>query len=69
MRMAPTARGQSIFLHTPMGRFGEPRELVGAGIFLSQRKASGFLTGSDLRVDGGFRRNDLIPIRDQDEIN
>lgn len=50
----PTARGQSIFQHTPMGRFGEPRELIGAAVFLASAHASGFVTGIDLRVDGGF---------------
>jgi NAD(P)-dependent dehydrogenase (short-subunit alcohol dehydrogenase family) len=37
-----------------MGRFGEPSELVGAAIFLASSAASGFVTGADLRVDGGF---------------
>jgi NAD(P)-dependent dehydrogenase (short-subunit alcohol dehydrogenase family) len=50
----PTARAQSILGHTPMGRFGEPSELVGAAIFLASYAASGFVTGSDLCVDGGF---------------
>ena len=50
----PTARTQAIWSHTPMGRFGEPRELVGAAIFLASHQASSFVTGSDLRVDGGF---------------
>ena len=49
-----TARGQVILGHTPMGRFGTPAELVGAAIFLASEKASGFVTGIDLRVDGGF---------------
>ena len=40
--------------HTPMRRFGEYRELVGAAIFLASEKASSFVTGSILRVDGGF---------------
>ena len=48
------ARAQSIFAHTPMKRFGQPQELVGAAIFLASRRASGFVTGIDLRVDGGF---------------
>jgi len=51
---SPTARGQSIFGHTPMRRFGEPRELVGAAVFLASHKASSFVTGADIRVDGGF---------------
>jgi NAD(P)-dependent dehydrogenase (short-subunit alcohol dehydrogenase family) len=50
----PTPRAQSILGHTPMGRFGEARELVGAAIFLASTKASSFVTGIDLRVDGGF---------------
>ena len=37
-----------------MGRFGKPDELAGAVIFLASAKASGFVTGLELRVDGGF---------------
>ncbi len=51
---SPTARTQSILGHTPLGRFGKPEELVGAAIFLASNAASGFVTGADLRVDGGF---------------
>jgi NAD(P)-dependent dehydrogenase (short-subunit alcohol dehydrogenase family) len=40
--------------HTPMGRFGEPHELVGATIFLAAERASSYVTGALLRVDGGF---------------
>jgi len=50
----PTARTQSIMGHTPMERFGEPRELIGAAIFLASSRASSFVTGADIRVDGGF---------------
>jgi NAD(P)-dependent dehydrogenase (short-subunit alcohol dehydrogenase family) len=50
----PTARTRSIWNHTPMGRFGEAKELIGAAIFLASEKASSFVTGTDLRVDGGF---------------
>jgi len=50
----PTPRAKSILAHTPMGRFGQPSELVGAAIFLASGAASGFVTGIDLRVDGGF---------------
>ena len=49
-----TARGQAVIARTPMGRFGEPRELMGAAVFLASGKASGFVTGTDVRVDGGF---------------
>lgn len=51
---SPTARTRSIWSHTPMGRFGQPHELVGAALFLASRKASSFVTGTDIRVDGGF---------------
>lgn len=47
-------RVASIFGHTPMNRFGEPSELVGAAIYLASEKASSFVTGTILRVDGGF---------------
>jgi len=50
----PTPRGRSIFSHTPMARFGEPSELVGAAVFLASQNASSFVTGTDIRVDGGF---------------
>lgn len=51
---SPTPRTKSIWGHTPMGRFGESRELVGACVFLASHAASSFVTGTDLRVDGGF---------------
>ena len=51
---SPTPRGKVILSHTPMARFGTPTELVGAAVFLASEKASGFVTGIDLRVDGGF---------------
>lgn len=51
---SPTARTKSILGHTPMGRFGVADELVGAAVFLASQKASSFITGTDLRVDGGF---------------
>lgn len=40
--------------HTPAGRLGEPDELVGAVVWLASEAASGFVTGSIVRVDGGF---------------
>jgi NAD(P)-dependent dehydrogenase (short-subunit alcohol dehydrogenase family) len=51
---SPTPRAQAILGHTPLNRFGEARELVGAAIFLASAAASSFVTGADLRVDGGF---------------
>ena len=51
---SPMPRTKSIWGHTPMGRFGESHELVGACIFLASHSASSFVTGTDIRVDGGF---------------
>jgi len=51
---SPTDRTKAIWAHTPMNRFGEPRELIGAAVFLASHQASSFVTGTDLRVDGGF---------------
>ena len=50
----PTPRANSILGHTPMGRFGQPEELMGAVIFLASPRASSFVTGADFRVDGGY---------------
>lgn len=51
---SPTPRAASILGHTPMARFGEATELGGAAVFLASPTASSFVTGIDLRVDGGF---------------
>lgn len=51
---SPTERTRQIWSHTPMQRFGEAHELVGAAVFLASPHASSFVTGADLRVDGGF---------------
>ena len=51
---SPTARTKSILGHTPMARFGDSSELIGAVIFLASARAASFVTGIDLRVDGGF---------------
>ncbi|MDO3677709.1 SDR family oxidoreductase [Paenibacillus ehimensis] len=47
-------RVESIMRHTPMNRFGEAEELQGAAVYLASEKASSFVTGTVLRVDGGF---------------
>jgi NAD(P)-dependent dehydrogenase (short-subunit alcohol dehydrogenase family) len=47
-------RVASILGHTPMRRFGESCELVGAAVYLASHAASSFVTGSILKVDGGF---------------
>lgn len=48
-----TPRGDEIILRTPMGRFGEAREVAGAAVFLASEAAS-FVTGAVLAVDGGY---------------
>jgi len=48
-----TDRGREFLMRTPMGRFGEVQELVGAAIYLASDAAS-FVTGSILVVDGGI---------------
>jgi NAD(P)-dependent dehydrogenase (short-subunit alcohol dehydrogenase family) len=47
-------RRKSIFSHTPMARYGEPNELSGALLWLASEKASSFVTGAVIPVDGGF---------------
>lgn len=51
---SPTARTGKILAATPMGRFGEAKELDGALLFLVNNDAAGFITGVVLPVDGGF---------------
>jgi NAD(P)-dependent dehydrogenase (short-subunit alcohol dehydrogenase family) len=48
-----TPRGQTILAHTPMARFGEPGDLVGAVTWLLS-PASSFVTGIVVPIDGGF---------------
>ena len=48
-----TGRGREFILRTPMKRFGQLEELVGAAVFLASDAAS-FVTGTVLVVDGGF---------------
>jgi len=48
-----TERGQEFLVRTPMGRFGQPDELVGAAVFLASESAR-FVTGKVLAVNGGF---------------
>lgn len=49
-----TERSVKIINNTPMGRFGEASELVGAVLFLASDSASSFVTGVVLPIDGGF---------------
>lgn len=50
----PTERTNKILAGTPMGRFGESKELEGALLFLVNEKAASFVNGICLPVDGGF---------------
>lgn len=50
----PTERSHKILSQTPMGRYGEPEELVGSLLYLVSEEASGFVNGIVLPIDGGF---------------
>ena len=50
----PTARTGKILAATPMGKFGEINDLVGATLFLLSNEAAGFITGICIPIDGGF---------------
>lgn len=50
---SPTPRGETIIAHTPMKRFGEAEELIGAAVWLCSDAAK-FVTGIVVPVDGGF---------------
>jgi len=47
-------RVAQIMQHTPMNRFGEPPELVGAALLMLSGRAGSFMTGASIYVDGGF---------------
>ena len=47
-------RVAAIMGHTPMQRFGEARELIGATLLLASQEAGSFITGSEIVVDGGY---------------
>ncbi len=49
-----TARSEKILNHTPMNRFGETDDLIGTLLWLVDNKASGFVNGVVVPVDGGF---------------
>ncbi|MEE8056601.1 MAG: SDR family oxidoreductase [Pseudomonadales bacterium] len=46
-------REDAILRHTPMARYGNPKELMGAVLWLAS-SASGFVTGAEIAIDGGF---------------
>ncbi|SVD14232.1 uncharacterized protein METZ01_LOCUS367086, partial [marine metagenome] len=47
-------RVESIMRHTPIDRFGNKDELIGATLLLASDKAGSFITGHELIVDGGY---------------
>lgn len=49
-----TKRGQDVIDHTPMEKFGQAKDMCGAIRFLIDERASGFVTGVTIPVDGGF---------------
>lgn len=49
-----TPRAAKIIAHTPMGKFGEPQDLLGALLWLVSSEAAGFVTGTVIPIDGGF---------------
>jgi NAD(P)-dependent dehydrogenase (short-subunit alcohol dehydrogenase family) len=49
-----TERSNKILNSTPMGRFGDPKDLIGTLLFLVDEEASGFVNGAVIPVDGGF---------------
>lgn len=49
----PTPRGRTIVAHTPLGRYGEPHELIGAVLWLLS-PAGSFVHGAIIPIDGGF---------------
>lgn len=57
--MLDDARVLEILRQTPSSRFGNPEELVGACLLLASPKASSFITGAEIIVDGGFSAHSL----------
>lgn len=50
----PSARAEKILRGTPMGRFGEAKELMGTMLWLADDEKAGFVTGIVVPIDGGF---------------
>lgn len=53
-KILDAARVEKIMSNTPMARFGEPDELIGAVLLLLSKSAGSFITGATYYVDGGF---------------
>jgi NAD(P)-dependent dehydrogenase (short-subunit alcohol dehydrogenase family) len=54
-----TDRGRAVIGRTPWGRFGDISELAGATLFLASNRASGFVTGVCIPVDGGYLAHNI----------
>ena len=54
-----TERGKNIIDRTPFKRFGNYDELEGVTLFLASLRASGFITGTTIPVDGGYLTNNI----------
>ncbi len=62
MKFLDTAeKKQRRLVHIPMGRFGEPREIAAAALFLATDESS-FITGASLMVDGGITAAYVTPL-------
>lgn len=57
--MLDEARMLEILRKTPSSRFGNPQELIGAALLLASHDAGGFITGSEIVVDGGFNATSI----------
>ena len=53
-KILDAARVENIMKNTPMARFGEPQELIGATLLMLSPRAGSFITGATYYVDGGF---------------
>ncbi len=53
-KLLDAERVDNIMRHTPMARFGEPEELIGAALLLLSPVAGRFITGAAVSIDGGF---------------
>lgn len=53
-KLLDAKRVENIMNGTPMNRYGDPAELIGAALLLLSKKAGSYITGSALYVDGGF---------------
>ena len=49
-----TPRGQKIIDHTPMGRYGQPEDLIGVLLWLLSDEGAGFVSGTVIPIDGAF---------------